>query len=171
MKSMGLLAVLLVFSGIAFSDDAEADSLIRSEISVFMAALQSGDGVKASDMFSSQAMVQVDAMLNTIKQSIDRDPDGTIRRLTSAGYAVDNDSVEHWSSSDYLSQTLSLPMISARYTPYELSIDTVVIDGRTATVEMSFQTASGTEIPQQALMAYEDDTWKVSSFMGITAFP
>ncbi len=171
MKCRALLAVLLVFSGIAFSDDAEADSLIRSGISVFMTALQSGDGVTASDMFSSQAMTQVDAMLNTIKQNIDRDPEGTVRRLLSAGYDVDSDGAEQWSSADYLAQTLSLPMISARYTPYELEIDNVAIDGRSATVELIFRTASGNEIPQQALMAYEDDVWKVASFMGITAFP
>ena len=62
-------------------------------------------------------------------------------------------------------------MISARYVPYELEIDSVAIDDESATVQMTFRTASGTEIPQQALMTLENDVWKVTSFMGITAFP
>lgn len=171
MRGIVLFAAVLVFSGSAFADDIEADSLIREEVQLFMEALQTGDGETASALFSSAALGQVDAMLNTIKQSLDRDPEGTLRRLSSAGYQVDEEKAEDWRVEEYLAETLSLPMISARYTPYELEIDTVTIDGRSAVVEMIFRTASGNEIPQQAIMAFEDDIWKVSSFMGITAFP
>jgi len=171
MKNMIPVILVLVSAGTVFSADAEADSLIRAGIGQFMEALQTGDGETASALFSSEAMNQVEAMLNTIKQSLNGDPEGTIRRLISTGYQVDRDMVEDWEPADYLSQTLSLPMISARYIPYQMQIDSVLVNGRSATVDMIFQTASGAQIPQQALMSLEDGVWKVSSFMGITAFP
>ncbi len=171
MRKIVLLVVLAVFSGTSAADDAETDSLVRAGVEQFMQALQSGDGPVAAELFSTEALDQVEAMLNTIKQSLRSDPEGTLRRLASAGYRIELETARNWDPVDYLAQTLSLPMISARYTPYELKIDTVIVDRRRATVEMTFQTASGAEIPQQALLDYEEDRWKVTSFMGITAFP
>lgn len=171
MRQLILMALVLFSFTLAYAEDSETDSLIRSEVRQFMLALQTGDGPEAAEMFSTEALEQVNVMLVSIKQSLDRDPDATIRRLNGAGYSVDLEVAEDWETEDYLSATLSLPMISARYAPYELEIDSVIVDNRSAIVEMIFLTSSGTEIPQQALMAYEDDTWKISNFMGITAFP
>lgn len=171
MRNLAALVVFLIFAGPALAEDAEADSLVRIGITAFMQALQTGDGETAATMFSSQAIDQVEVMLNTIKQSLDRDPEGTMRRLGNAGYDIDAETAEDWEPEIYLAQTLSLPMISARYVPYELEIDSVMIDGRSATVQMIFRTASGAEIPQQAVMTLENDVWKVTNFMGITAFP
>ncbi len=171
---MGKLAVpimLLLTAAGASAQNAQADSLVREGVVLFMSALQEGDGDTAASMFSSQALAQVEVMLNTVKQSLDRDPEGTMRRLVNAGYTVDEEAAEDWEPADYLAQTLSLPMISARYTPYTLEIDSVAINGRSATVQMTFSTASGNQIPQQAMLTLEDDAWKISSFMGITAFP
>ncbi len=160
-----------LFCGLAYGDDTEADSLVRSSVGIFMNALQSGDGILASSLFSQQALDQVDVMLVSVKQNIDRDPEATVRRLTGAGYAVELEEAEDWEINDYLSATLSLPMITARYAPYELEINLVEIDGRDALVDMIFRTATGVEIPQQAELVYEQDNWKITSFMGITAFP
>jgi len=171
MGKLAVLIIVLVITGTSLADDANADSLVRVAVGEFMDALQTGDGETAAAMFSSHAVDQVEVMLNTIKQSLDRDPDGTMRRLLNAGYTIDEDGAEDWEPVIYLAQTLALPMISARYIPYQLEIDTVVIDDEQATVQMIFRTSSGAEIPQQALMTLEDDQWKVTSFMGITAFP
>ncbi len=171
MRNLVLLVFLAFFAGSSAGADAETDSLVRAGVEQFMDALQSGEGPVAAELFSTEAMAQVEAMLNTIKQSLRSDPEGTLRRLTSAGYQIELETARNWDPVDYLAQTLSLPMISARYIPYELRIDTVMVDRRRATVEMIFETASGAEIPQQALLDYEDDQWKVTSFMGITAFP
>ena len=171
MRNFAVLFFTLVITGAALAQNAEADSLVRTGITQFMEALQTGDGDAAAAMFSSQAVAQVEVMLNTIKQSLDRDPQGTMRRLNNAGYLIDLEGAEDWEPEVYLAQTLSLPMISARYVPSELEIDSVAIDDESATVQMTFRTASGTEIPQQALMTLENDVWKVTSFMGITAFP
>lgn len=171
MKNLAVLLITLFLTGAALAQDAEADSLVRVGIAQFMQALQTGDGETAASMFSSQAVDQVEVMLNTIKQSLDRDPQGTMRRLNNAGYVIELEAAEDWEPEIYLAQTLSLPMISARYVPYELEIDSVAIDDESATVQMIFRTASGAEISQQALMSLEDDVWKVTNFMGITAFP
>lgn len=171
MKNLAVLFPVLLIGGTAIAQNAQADSLIREGVVQFMEALQTGDGETAADMFSSQAIDQVEVMLNTVKQNLDRDPEGTIRRLNSAGYDIDSETAEDWEPEVYLAQTLSLPMISARYTLYELDIETVIVNGRSATVQMIFRTQAGAEIPQQAIMVLEDDMWKVTSFMGITAFP
>ena len=171
MRNLTVLVTVLVFSGIGMAQDTQADSLIRIGITEFMVALQTGDGDSAASMFSSEAIDQVEVMLNTIKQSLDRDPEGTLRRLNNAGYDIDNEAAEDWEVEVYLAQTLSLPMISARYVLYELEIDSVVVDDHSATVQMIFRTAAGVEIPQQAVMSMEDSIWKVTNFMGITAFP
>lgn len=171
MKNLALLGIAFIIVGISLADDAESDSLVRVGVTQFMQALQSGNGEIAATMFSSQAIGQVEVMLNTIKQSLDRDPEGTMRRLNNAGYDIDSEAAEDWEPEVYLAQTLSLPMISARYVPYQLEIDSVEIEGRSATVQMIFRTSSGSEIPQQALMTLEDEVWKITSFMGITAFP
>ncbi|MCK5786462.1 MAG: hypothetical protein KAH54_07875 [Candidatus Sabulitectum sp.] len=171
MRSSVLLLLMFFLVGVAHGEDAESDSLIRSTVTVFMSALQTGDGLAASGLFSSQALDQVEVMLVTVKQNLDRDPESTIRRLNGAGYSVELEYAEDWETIDYLSATLSLPMMTARYTLYELEIDSVFVDGRDALVDMVFRTATGVEIPQQAVLVYEDDTWKISNFMGITAFP
>ena len=167
-----ILAILVfVPVGLAYGDDAESDSLIRLTVNDFMLALQAGDGPVSSEMFSNQAMDQVEVMLVSIKQSLDRDPEAVLRRLNSAGYSIELVVAEDWETREYLSATLSLPMIVARYAPYELEIVSVAVDGRNAVVDMIFSTATGVEIPQQAVMTYEDGNWKVTNFMGITAFP
>ncbi len=171
MRLLVCLQLVFLLAGFAYGDDAESDSLIRITVNSFMQALQTGDGSAASDLFSNQAMEQVGVMLVSIKQNLDRDPEAVLRRLNGAGYSVDLVAAEDWDTKEYISATLSLPMITARYAPYELEINTVTLDGRSAMVDMIFRTVNGTEIPQQAVLAYEDDGWLVTNFMGITAFP
>jgi len=167
------VSTVLVFliAGFVQADNAESDSLVRLTVSDFMLALQSGDGPTASAMFSSHAMDQVDVMLVTVKQNLSRDPETTMSHLMNVGYAVELKEAEDWKTEDYLAATLSLPVMSARYVPYEIEISAVTLDNRNAVVDMVFRTAAGVEIPQQAVLSFEDDVWKVTSFMGITAFP
>jgi hypothetical protein len=169
---LSVFAVLvLLIVGVVLGDDAESDSLVRLTVNEFMFALQSGDGAGAATMFSSRAMDQVDVMLVTVKQNLNRDPETTMSHLADVGYTVELEEAEDWKTEDYLAATLSLPMMSARYVPYEIEISTVALEDRSAVVDMVFRTATGVEIPQQAVLSYEDDVWKVASFMGITAFP
>ena len=170
MYGRALFVAMLVFS-IAGAQDAPVDSLIAGNLMEFMAALQEGRGQDAAQMFSQSALSQVEAMLNTVKQSAGSDSEATVRRLQSAGYEIDEQGIRRWQVFDYLSQTLSLPMITARYLPYEMEVVSIEVSGRSASVELVFRTSTGTEIPQEALLSFENDSWRVSSFMGITAFP
>lgn len=164
-----LLVVLL--AGFAYGQSAQADSLIRQAVVDFMAALQTGDGIGASELFSIQALDQVDLMLVSVKQNLDNDPETALHRLNSVGYIIELEAAEDWEIKEYLAATLSLPMMTARYAPYELEIVSVTVDNRDAVVDMIFHTASGVEISQQSVLIYEDDRWFITSFMGITAFP
>jgi hypothetical protein len=166
-----MTAVVVLFAGYAFGVDAEADSLVRSTVSDFMLALKSGDGEVASAKFSVSALNHVEVMLVTVKQNLSQDPEGTMRHLSSVGYTIEPEAAEDWKTEDYLSATLSLPIMSARYKPYEIEIVKVSIDDRNAVVDIIFRTANGVEIPQEIVLSYEDSVWKISSFMGITAFP
>jgi len=171
MKRLIFAMLVLILAGFAYGNDAESDSLIRLTVNDFMSALQTGDGSVSSGLFSNQAMDQVEVMLVSIKQNLDRDPETVLRRLNSVGYSIELEAAEDWEAGNYLSATLSLPMIVARYALYELEIGSVAVDGRDAVVDMVFRTAAGAEIPQQAVMVYEDGNWKITNFMGITAFP
>jgi hypothetical protein len=171
MRYLVLVLPVVLLAGIAFAVEGDADSLVRSGIVEFMSTLQSGDGQAASQMFSEVALVQVEAMLNSIKQNLDREPEATINRLNGTGYSIDLENAENWETQDYLSATLSLPVITARYAPYEMEIDSVTVDGREAVIDLIFRTPAGVEIPQQAIMILENDIWRVASSMGITAFP
>ena len=171
MRHLVFLQLVFLLAGFAIGDVAESDSLIRTTVTSFMNALQTGDGIVASDLFSAQAMEQVEVMLVSIKQNLDRDPEATLRRLNGAGYSIDLAAAENWDIKEYISATLSLPMITARYAPYELEINAITLDDRSAIVDMIFRTANGTEIPQQAVLEFENDVWMITNFMGITAFP
>ncbi|MCK5841195.1 MAG: hypothetical protein KAH31_03435 [Candidatus Sabulitectum sp.] len=171
MRGLVLVLLTVLIAAVSYGEDAESDSLIHVVVSDFMSALQAGEGSVASDYFSSSALDQVEVMLVSIKHNLGDDPEAVMRRLSGVGYAVELDVAEDWETKEYLSATLSLPMMAARYAPYELEVSSIEVDGRDALVDMIFRTTTGVEIPQQAVMVYEDDTWKVSSFMGITAFP
>ncbi len=171
MRGLVLVLLTVLVVAVSYGEDAESDSLIRITVSDFMSALQAGEGAVASEFFSSDAMGQVEVMLVSVKHNLDSDPEAALRRLNGVGYAIELDVAEDWETREYLSATLSLPMMAARYAPYELEVDSIEVDGRDALVGMIFRTTTGVEIPQQAVMVYEEDTWKVTSFMGITAFP
>ena len=171
MRAFAIIWVIFIFSCVAIAEDATADSLIRAEVNLFMEALKSGQGDVAASMFSSSAFETVDLMLGSLKRSYDDNPEITLRRLSGSGYTIEAEQIEDWEKEAYLAATLSLPIISARYLPYEISIDTVQLDNREAVVQMVFTTMSGVEIPQEAILNLEEDNWKISTFMGITAFP
>ncbi len=171
MRAFAIIWLILIFSCVAIAEDAVVDSLIRAEINLFMEALKSGQGDVAASMFSAVAYETVDLMLGSLKRSYDDNPEVTLRRLSGSGYTIEAEQIEDWEKEAYLVATLSLPIISARYLPYEISIDTVQLDNREALVQMVFTTVSGVEIPQEAILNFEDENWKISSFMGITAFP
>lgn len=171
MRRLVLVLPVVLLAGFAYGQSAQADSLIRLTVVDFMAALQTGDGLGATELFSIQALDQVDLMLVSVKQNLDNDPEAALHRLNSVGYIIELEAAEDWEIKEYLSATLSLPMMTARYAPYELDIVSVSIDNRDAMVDMIFRTASGVEIPQQSVLIYEDDRWLITSFMGITAFP
>lgn len=171
MRGLVLVLLTVLITAVSYGEDAESDSLIRIVVSDFMSALQAGEGLAASEYFSSNALDQVDVMLVLIKQNLDNDPEAAMRRLNGVGYTIELDAAEDWETEEYLSATLSLPMMAARYAPYELEVNSIEVDGGDALVDMTFSTATGVEIPQQAVLIYEEDTWKVCSFMGITAFP
>ncbi|MCK5034300.1 MAG: hypothetical protein KAS73_00280 [Candidatus Sabulitectum sp.] len=171
MRGLVLVLLAVLITAVSYGEDAESDSLIRVVVTDFMSALQTGEGSAASEYFSSNALDQVEVMLVSIKHNIDNDPEAAMRRLNGVGYAIELDVAEDWETKEYLSATLSLPMMAARYAPYELEVNSIEVDGRDALVEMVFRTTTGVEIPQQAVLIYEGDTWKICSFMGITAFP
>lgn len=171
MRFFAIIWVIVISTSVAFAEDGAQDSLIRVEVNLFMEALKTGQGDVAASMFSSSAYETVDLMLGSLKRSYNDNPEVTLRRLSGSGYTIAAEEIEDWEKEAYLAATLSLPMISARYLPYEISIDTVQLDNREALVQMVFTTATGVEIPQEATLSFEEDYWRISSFMGITAFP
>ena len=134
-------------------------------------ALQSGDGESVSYFVSSEAIDNIDIMLDVLKESLERDEELTMNRLVAAGYTSTASEIEDWSAQEYLEFTISLPIIVARYSMYEMQIGEYSLNGNNLDIPLIFVSSTGLELPFEVKLVREDNTWKVSYFMGFNSFP
>jgi len=142
-----------------------------SVITAYFEALGTGDSAVVLAYTSSEALASVAVMLDGLQESLDRDEAGTMGRMSAAGYAATAAEIEDWEPADYLAAAVVLPMMRNRYTVYDLQVGVVEVDDDEAEAALTFVTASGAGIPFPALLAREDDVWKVSTFLGLNTFP
>ncbi len=140
-------------------------------LEVFYEALKSGDGESVAFFVSSEALDDIDVSLMILKESIDRDEELTMNRLIAAGYTATASEIDDWSALDYLKNTVSLPMMSARYSMYEMQIGEYTIGDDDLVIPLTFFSSAGLELPFEVKLTREDDSWKVSTFMGFSSFP
>jgi len=110
-------------------------------------------------------------MLDILKENLDDDPETVMSRLSSAGYQATADQVDDWSPMEYLTATVVLPIMKARYSMYDMNIGDFTISGDRLQVPLVFTTASGVELPFEAELVKQRDDWKVTTFMGLSSFP
>lgn len=137
----------------------------------FFQALRTGDSLMVSALISDEGLESIGIMLDILKENLDDDPETVMSRLSSAGYQATADQVDDWSPMDYLTATVVLPIMKARYSMYEMSIGDFTISGDRLKVPLVFTTASGVELPFEAELVRQRDDWKVSTFMGLSSFP
>jgi hypothetical protein len=179
-----LIAVLLTIFAVVFgqSNDEPADEAIVSERSTeelaveaalrsFFDALREARGEDAAQFYSSAALAQVDYTFQTIREGIRRADEATLTRLQTAGYQAGTQAIRNWSTREYLAETLKLPMMFGRYTPFTMEILSIEVQGRRATVQVLFENTAGVVIEQQAVVVRESDAWLIENFMGMTSFP
>jgi len=199
LKSMLLLsAVILLPASAAFSQPEEEaasaeDSLQTTEVAVpsettdslpaeiptqptpvlesFFLALKEGDSLMVSELVSEEALEGIDMMLDILKDNLDDDTETTLSRLTAAGYRATADEIDDWSAREYLTHTVVLPVMKARYSMYQMQIGDFTIDDDEIVVPLVFANAAGVELHVDATMSMEDDAWRVTSFMGLNSFP
>lgn len=140
-------------------------------LEVFYEALKSGDSESVAFLVSSEALDDIDVSLVILKESLDRDEELTMNRLVAAGYTATASEMDDWSALDYLKFTISLPMMSARYSMYEMQIGEYTIDGDDLVIPLMFTSSAGLELPFDVKLIREDDSWKISTFMGFNSFP
>ena len=107
-------------------------------------------------------------MLEILQENLD---DATLSRLTTAGYTATADEIDDWSPMDYLTSTIVLPVMKARYSIYEMQIGDYSDRGNELVIPLVFSTASGLELSYESILKKEDNQWKVTSFMGLNSFP
>lgn len=139
-----------------------------SVLQAFFQALKTGDSFMISQLISSDGLDEIDVMLEILKENLDTT---TMSRLSTAGYTATADEIEDWSSMDYLTSTVVLPVMKARYALYEMQIDDYSNHGDELVIPIVFRTASGVELPYQAVLEKEDNQWKVTNFVGLNSFP
>ncbi len=139
-----------------------------SVLQVFFQSLKTGDSFMISQLISSDGLDEIEVMLEILKENLDNT---TMSRLTTAGYTATADEIDDWSPMDYLTSTIELPVMNARYALYEMQIGDYSNHGDELIIPMVFRTASGVELPYQAALVKEDDQWKVTNFMGLNSFP
>ena len=140
-------------------------------LEAFFEALKAGDGESVSSLVSSEALDNIDVMLDVLKESLDRDEELTMNRLAAAGYTATASDIDDWSTLEYLEFTLSLPIMIARYSMYEMEIGEYTLNGSNLDIPLTFVSSAGMELPFEVKLVREDDTWKVSNFMGFSSFP
>jgi hypothetical protein len=164
---MASVLVPLVLTGLA-SGQIEEPAGVATE---FFQALRAGDSTSVDTLVSEDALSAVGVLLTNLKQSIRNDESATMLRLSAAGYSATSEDIRRWDARTYLKSTVALPIMMARYAPYQMVIDSVIADGDEARLLVTFSTAAGFTIQSEALLVLEDDTWKVASFMGLSSFP
>ncbi len=137
-------------------------------LEVFFGALKTGDTFMISELISSDGLDEIDIMLEILQENLD---DATLSRLNTAGYTVTADEIEDWSPMEYLTSTIVLPVMKARYSIYEMQIGDYSDRGNELTIPVVFSTATGLELSYQAILRKEDNQWKVTNFMGLNSFP
>ncbi len=140
-------------------------------LEAFFEALQSGDSESVAYLVSSEALDNIDVMLDVLKESLDRDEELTMNRLVAAGYTATASEIEDWSALEYLEFTISLPIMIARYSMYEMQIGEYALNGNNLDIPLMFISSAGLELPFEVKLVRENDTWKVSNFMGFNSFP
>ena len=137
----------------------------------FFQALKSGDSETVAFLISNEALDNIDIMLEILKESLDRDEELTMNRLIAAGYTATASEIDDWSALEYLTFTISLPIMSARYSLYEMQIGEYTINGNDLDIPLMFISSTGIELPFEVKLIREDDSWKVLTFMGFNSFP
>lgn len=147
------------------------DSDPSSSVIAFFQALRTGDSTTVDSLISEEALSSVQVLLNSLEQMADSDPEGATARLAAAGYGVDSDEVEDWDARDYLNRTVALPVMMARYIPYEMSMGEPAFDDDRVRFPLTFTTSGGFSLESEAVLDFEDDVWKVTGFLGLNSFP
>ncbi|MFO8183945.1 MAG: hypothetical protein R6U39_07195 [Candidatus Aegiribacteria sp.] len=157
------------------AEEAERELQIPSQptavLEAFFGALSTGDSLMVSRLVSAEGLEGIDVMLEILKENLESDPEGVMSRLAAAGYTATADEVKRWSPMDYLKRTVVLPIMTSRYSVYEMRIGEFAIGGDRLQVPVLFVTASGVEIPYDAELVRERDGWRICRFMGMRSFP
>lgn len=166
-----VLVVVLLTSYAAVFGQSEDELAVLATVESFFAALQEARGEDAAALYSETAMLQVDLTFQSIREGIRRNDESVLLRLRTAGYQAESADIRGWTTLEYLTETLKLPMMFGRYTPFTMTVDSIRIQARRAEVFLSFENASGVLMTQQACFVREDGRWLAESFMGMTSFP
>lgn len=166
-----LFSVLLISSVALFGQPGEEELAVQTTVESFFAALGEARGDDAAAFYSETAIDQVDLTFQSIREGIRRNDESVLLRLGTAGYQAEAGDIRNWTTAEYLARTLELPIMSGRYTPFTMTVDSILIQGRRADVFLTFENAAGFRMAQQAVFVREDDRWLAESFMGMTSFP
>jgi hypothetical protein len=167
MRHIASVLVPLMLAAMAYGQTEEPSGVAIA----FFQALRAGDSTSVDTLVSEDALSAVGVLLTNLKQNIRSDESAMMLRLSSAGYTASADDIRDWDARMYLKSTVALPIMMARYAPYQMVIDSVITDGDEARLLITFLTAAGFTIQSEALLVMEDDRWRVASFMGLNSFP
>ncbi|MFO7949956.1 MAG: hypothetical protein R6U36_06265 [Candidatus Fermentibacteraceae bacterium] len=139
---------------------------------VFFRHLAEGEGADAASMCSEEAFSNVTPMLQRLKERIESDDPGFLQSLRRCGYSADPEEMLDWSEEEYLARTLSLPMVSARYSRYDTAwvCSTSFTDSR-GEVYLCLEAGTAPVLRAPVAVTRERGGWRVVDFMGMYSFP
>ncbi len=158
-------------SSLADAGPLQVPSQPAPVLEAFFQALKSGDSLMVSELISDDGLEEISVMLEILKENLHDDPEAVMSRLSAAGYVATADEIKDWSPMEYLTHTVVLPVMKARYAMYEMEIGDFSNGGNELEVPLTFISSAGVQLPFQADLVKDRDDWKVSTFMGLNSFP
>ncbi len=163
---MVMLDLIMLLAAIVSASEPE------NVAALFFRHLSEGEGYQAVSMCSREALANVTPMLRRLHEGIESEDRGLLESLERFGYSAGPDEMLDWDEEDYLARTLSLPMVSSRYSRYDTAYvcSTAVSDSR-CDVFLCLEAPSAAFVRTPVSMIRERGGWRVTNFMGMYSFP
>lgn len=155
MKKFALALTALFVLAIACGGASTPDSVVQKAIDAF----ENKDGNALMSCLSSEAVAELDAQVEEMKAT----PEESAAFMAMLGIEVTADEISNMSAGDFMTKMFESPMMAEEMPDFStVEIGETVIDGETATVEVTLEGDTDT-----VNLVLEDGQWKLADMMGM----
>ncbi len=155
MKKFALALTALFVLAIACGGASTPDAVVQKALDAF----ENKDGNALISCLSSEAVAELDAQVEEMKA----EPEQSAAFMAMLGIEVTADEISSMSAGDFMTKMFESPMMADELPDFStIEIGETVIDGETATVEVTLEGETDT-----VELVLEDGQWKLGDMMGM----